>query len=361
MGSICLLNDWHPEAGIGRYAYSLWRELRRLGSPAEMARYTYGEPTRPLDGQRLFPARVRLPVLNRTINNFFFRPCPRGYDLYHAADPFLPAFNSWRGRRVLTVHDLVPLDPRWSTPLHRCVFRRTIRGIERLDRVIAVSAYVKRRLIDDLGVREDAVDVIPEGVDLALFSPGSKAEARRTLGWDPDARIVLHLAGDEPRKNLRGALRAFAMLKDTRARFVHLGKTSHQTRRLIESLRLWDRVRILEGSVLDEELVLHYRASDVFFYPSFAEGFGLPVLEAMACGTPVLCADASSLPEVAGNAAILVHPEDYDALAQGLACILEDDRTAHRLTAAGLRRVQEFSWRACAAKTLESYRKAGWT
>ena len=361
MGSICLLNDWHPAAGIGRYAYSLWRELRRLSAPAEMARYTYGEPTPPLDGQRLFPARVRLPVLNRTVNNFFFRPRPRGYDLYHAANPFLLSFNSWHQRRVLTIHDLIPLDPRWSTPLHRRVFRRTIRGIERLERVIAVSAYVKHRLVDALGVREDAVDVTHEGVDLAIFSPGSKAEARRTLGWEPEERIVLHLAGDEPRKNLQGALRAFAKLKDARARFVHLGKTSRQTRRLIESMRLADRVRLIDGSVSDEELVLHYRAADAFCYPSFEEGFGLPVLEAMACGTPVLCADASSLPEVAGDAALLVNPDDHDALAQGLARILEDDRTARRLRAAGLRRAQEFSWRACAAKTLESYRKAGWT
>ena len=361
MGPICLLNDWHPAAGIGRYAYSLWRELRRLGAPVEMARYTYGEPTPPLDGQRLFPARVRLPVLNRTVNNFFFRPRPRDYNLYHAVNPFLPGFNSWRERRVLTVHDLIPLDPRWSTPLHRRIFRRTLGGIERLDRVIAVSACVKRRLVDALGVREDVVDVTPEGVDLALFSPGSKSEARRTLGWEPEARIVLHLAGDEPRKNLRGALLAFAKLKDSRARFVHLGQTSRQTRRLIGDLRLGDRVQLREGSVSDEELVLHYRAADAFFYPSFEEGFGLPVLEAMACGTPVLCADAGSLPEVAGDAALLAHPDDHDALARELVRILEDDRTARRLIAAGLRRAPEFSWQVCAAKTLESYRKAGWT
>jgi len=360
MGSICLLNDWHPAAGIGRYAYSLWREMLRLGAPADMARYTYGEPSPPLDGQRLFPARVRLPFLNRTVNNLF-RTRPRGYGIYHASNPFLPSFNSWRELRVLTVHDLIPLDPRWSTPLHRRVFRRALRGIERLDRVIAVSAHVQRQLVDVLRLRKDAVDVIPEGVDMALFSPGSKAEARRTLGWDPDARVVLHLAGDEPRKNLQGALRAFAKLRDASALFVHLGKSSRETRRLIADLRLGDRVQLHEGCVPDEELVLHYRAADAFCYPSFEEGFGLPVLEAMACGTPVLCADTGSLPEVAGGAALLVDPDDHDALAQGLARILEDDRTARRLAAAGLQRAQEFSWRVCAAKTLESYRKAGWT
>ena len=359
MELICLLNDWHPAAGIGRYAYSLWRELRRLGAPADMARYTHGEPVPFLDRQMVFQARVRLPVLNRTINNLF-RTQPPGYGLYHASNPFLPSCDSWDGRRVMTVHDIIPLNPRWSTPLHRYIFRRALRGIERLDRVIAVSAHVKRRLVEVLGLRKDAVDVIHEGVDLEIFSPGSKTEARKMLGLEPEAKVVLHLAGDEPRKNLRGALLAFTQLKDTRALFVHLGETSIQTHRLINTLKLHDRVRLIKGPVSDEDLVKHYRAADIFLYPSFEEGFGLPVLEAMACGTPVLCADSSSLPEVAGDAALLALPDDHVAIAQGLARLLDDDTTARQLSAAGLRRAQEFSWRTCAEKTMESYRKAGW-
>jgi len=173
-------------------------------------------------------------------------------------------------------------------------------------------------------------------------------------------RFVLFLGAMEPRKNLLRLIEAWATLKPAVRRETSLvvagaqGWLNDSVRSRVESLGLGDRVH-LAGYVEGEDLAALYSLATVFAYPSLREGFGLPVLEAMACGTPVLTSDVSSLPEVAGEAAVLVPPTDIEAIADGLLRLLEDAALRADLGERGRRQAAGFSWERCARETLGVY------
>jgi glycosyltransferase involved in cell wall biosynthesis len=273
---------------------------------------------------------------------------------------------------VVTVHDLSFLRyPRAFRTVNRSYLSFITRASTlRAARVIAVSASTRQDVIDLIGVPADRVVVVPNGVtpEFSPTDPGEVSDFRQRAGL-PE-RYILFLGTLEPRKNLVRLLDAYALLRSwdhdvagsTTASVIPplviagaKGWFYQQIFARVAELGLTDHV-ILPGFVPSEELVWWYRGAELFVYPSLFEGFGLPVLEAMACGTPTITSRASSLPEVAGDAAILVDPEDVPQLAKAIHRVLMTPDLAAHLRAAGLRQAASFPWERTAAATCQVYR-----
>lgn len=288
----------------------------------------------------------------------------RGIDLFHASAYALPLLCP--ARSVVTVHDLSFFRfPHLFNRFNR-VYLRTITRLSarRATRLIAVSEATARDIVDLLGVPRAKVAVVHNGVD-GRFRPLPVAEvaafrARRGL---PE-QFILHLGTLEPRKNLTTLVRAYARLRRMTARPPALvlaggrGWLDEEIFRLVGELGLGESVHF-PGYVEWEEQPLWYNAAAVFAYPSLYEGFGLPPLEALACGTPVVAARTSSLPEVVGDAGLLVAPTDDHALADALRTILTDAGSRDDLSERGIHQAARFRWTTAARKTLDVYDDAG--
>lgn len=281
-------------------------------------------------------------------------------DVFHIGEFHLPPARS-STPYIATVHDLTTVThPRHHSLVNRAVHRRRLGWIRRhADRVIAVSGSTAHDLEARLGVEPDRVSVVHEARGHAASStvaPSDPAavQARYRIG----PRYVLSVGTLEPRKNHVRLIRAFEGLKDRGTELVLAGPTGWRAgpiEHAIEASSARDRIHRL-GAVAADDLAALYRGATVFAYPSLYEGFGLPVLEAMAAGAPVLTSDSSSLPEVAGDAALLIDPHSVEAIRQGLARLLAHPALRHRLADAGREREAAFSWERAARQTLDVYR-----
>jgi len=283
-----------------------------------------------------------------------------GVDLVHSLASTAPLWG--RFRRVVTVHDLIYARfPEAHAGLRDKGMRVLVpQAVRRSHRVIADSQSTRNDLIELLGVRSDRIDVVPlglGGVRRAAPLPARETRARFELG---ERRVVLSLSAKRPHKNLLALIDALARLpEDSRPLLVLPGyPTAHEAelRERAVSAGVADDVRF-PAWVSAAELEGLWALADAFVYPSLYEGFGLPVLEAMARGVPVACSNASSLPEVAGDAALLFDPRDDSAIADSLRRLLVDLPLREQLRARGLARVREFTWQRTARLTLESYRR----
>ncbi|MBN1177582.1 MAG: glycosyltransferase family 4 protein [Anaerolineae bacterium] len=279
-------------------------------------------------------------------------------DLFYSPDFVLPPTLP-RTRTLLTVHDLSFLHyPDHFVPkLVQYLSRVVPRSVARADRVLADSEATRRDLIALLDVPPEKVALLYSGVD-ACFRPQSEPGERERLAEHHglDARpYILSVGTLQPRKNYVGLIRAFARLERRDVQLVIAGGRGWLYEDVLaEAARHADRVAVL-GFVDDAELPALYRGAALFAFPSFYEGFGLPVLEAMACGTPVVCSNASSVPEVAGDAALLVDPHDEDALAAALARALDDEALRAGMVERGLAQAARFSWERAARQLVEAF------
>ena len=260
---------------------------------------------------------------------------------------------------VDTVHDLSFLrHPRFFRRHKRIYLRWLTRwSCQRAAAVIAVSQFTAHEVVKLLGVPEPRVHVIHHGVEPHFRPLPAETVAHFRARPDVPARYILYLGTLEPRKNLVTLLRAYAGLHDTDVHLVLAGGRGWLYEEIfaeIERLGLERRVH-LPGYLPDDALPLWYNAAEVFAYVSWYEGFGLPILEAMACGTPVVASNNTSLPEVAGDAALLVAPGDVDAVRGSLQQCLHDHALRARLEEAGRRRAGHFRWETTAQRTADLY------
>jgi glycosyltransferase involved in cell wall biosynthesis len=285
-----------------------------------------------------------------------------GVEVVHSLASTAPLHG--RFRRVTTVHDLIYLV---HPEAHFGVLALGMRvlvglAVRRSHRIIAVSQSTARDLEERLGVPAAKIDVVPNGVapPAAAARERPPAQVRARYGLD-ERPVVLAASAKRPHKNLARLLEALALVPAERRPLLLLPgyPTEHEDelRAQATALRLDGDVRFL-GWVDGPDLEDLYAVSSGFVMPSLYEGFGLPVLEAMARGVPVACSDRSSLPEVAGDAALLFDPEDAGAIARALQALLFDRATAERLRAAGPERAREFSWQRAAELTIASYERA---
>jgi glycosyltransferase involved in cell wall biosynthesis len=279
-------------------------------------------------------------------------------DLVHAPTFAIPAKGS--AKLVVTVHDLAFLKfPEFYTARSLKFHQRSARiAASEADLLIAVSNSTKEDIISLLSVDEKRVKVIYEGVEIDKSLLDKKQQV--LLGLGVQKPYILFVGTLEPRKNLVRLLQAFAALKrmtDLEHRLVIVGPKGwlyEEVFRELEDKDLKESV-LLTDLVSDAELSVIMNQADLFVYPSLYEGFGLPPLEAMACGTPVLTSNLSSLPEVTGDAAILINPYDIDQMASAMINILEDEELKGRLAKKGMQRAAMFSWEKMARETLEAY------
>ena len=264
------------------------------------------------------------------------------------------------GRYACTIHDvLFETHPQYFEPAFaRQMHYFCTRSAREATLLLTVSSYSRQEMVRQYGLPPEAVHVTANAVDHTRFFPGPDGEALvRDLGLEP-GRYILTVGRLEPRKNHVTLLKAYASLGPKSPPLVIVGQRDFQHDAVFETLTalgLEDRVKILE-KVSDTQLPAVLRHAQVFAYPTFAEGFGMPVLEAMASGVPVITANTTSLPEVAGDAALLVHPSDVQGLCAALTEVLQDERRAQAMVSAGLQQAARFSWETSAQTLLAGIR-----
>jgi glycosyltransferase involved in cell wall biosynthesis len=362
-----LVNARHltgPRTGIEVYLETLLGALARSGQ-VRITALSWAPLGLDLPGvTELIPARrpsLRDGSLQATLWKLWFdqwgclRPFARDPAvLFHGMDGFLPFALRRRDRCVVTVHDLG-----WQA--HPELYNRRVRlmyqmlfpwAARRADRFIAVSRYTADDLVRRAGVPVSRIDVVHHGLDPAFVATA----AHGATGDEPP--YVLAVGGVSPRKNTRRLIEAFTRWRGRggqRARYrLLITGTSLDPEFLAPGASLPAGVTLL-GFVDKAELPRLYSGAAAFLYPGIYEGFGLPILEAMACGAPVVTSTTGAAPEIAGDAALLVDPFDVAAIEAGLERVtIPEER--QRLTALGLERARRFSWDAAAAATIEVYR-----
>ena len=354
----------YRSAGVHRYIQHL---LRHLGQADDRLRYTV------LLGEGVLPPNVMLPSVRSSwptgraavrvaweqlVQPWVLRRVEA--DLVHGPVFVAPLFAHCP--TVVTIHDLSFIRfPALFRPAQRLYLTAMTRlSARRARRLIAVSDHAAAESTSLLGVPRERIDVVYHGVD-SLFRPlppDEVARFRQRRGL-PE-RFVLFVGTLEPRKNLVRLVEAFARIRDGRIRLVLAGGKGWFCDELfarVEALGLHEEV-VFPGYVMSSELPLWYNAATVFVYPSMYEGFGLPVLESQASGTPVLTSNTSSLPEAAGDGALMVDPYDVDALAEGLNQLLVDELLRRQLRERGLAHARRFCWSHTAQETASVYRRA---
>ncbi|MFC2015316.1 glycosyltransferase family 4 protein [Chloroflexota bacterium] len=358
------LAESYRSAGISWYIQNL---LRHLPEADPTVRYTVflgedryeGVPGLQLQVSRL-PTR-RPPV--RILWEQLLQPRAlrrAGVDLLHGMALVGPMAASCPF--VVTIHDLsfIRYPQNFQGLKRRYLQTLTKLSVRRARRVIAISENTKRDIVQYYGIEPTKVDMIHYGLD-SMFQPLPPEQIERfrsEKGLPPS--FVLFVGTLEPRKNVARLIKAYAQLPQDRPPLVLVGGKGWLYDEIfagVRSVGLDDEV-LFAGYVPADQLPYWYNAADLFVYPSLYEGFGLPPLEAMACGTPVITSSVSSLPEVVGRAGLLVDPVDTEALAAAMLRALGDPDGRAEMAAAGLARAQSFSWQDAARRTVETYRRA---
>lgn len=354
----------HTPTGVGYYVRHLLEALTRTPEAHTLRGFASG--IHPLDTDHIPIWYMRLPIPTRLLYRLWdsiefprVDRMLRGVDVYHAVNYVLPPVKE--ARRVLSIYDLSFLRyPEWSSPKVIAPFQRSIRRHARdADAVIACSEATRRDIIEMLDVAPERIRVIHAAAD-ALFQPMEPEMAmgrlRAALGLETP--FLLYVGTIEPRKNVTGLIEAYAGA-DVPQRLVIAGGKGwgcNDLPELVARLGLEERI-MFTGYLQDRALFpALYSAADAMIFPSRYEGFGLPVLEAMACGCPVVTSDSSSLPEVGGDAPRYVAPDDAAGLASAIAEVAADTALRQAMRDKGLRQAQQFSWETCARETLACYR-----
>jgi alpha-1,3-rhamnosyl/mannosyltransferase len=363
----------YPFSGVGQYTLQLAKGIEDLLGPGNLVWFgknTTQEPSGPpRNGNSLFTDRVqyalknqlrRIPGLTTSVHrwrNHRFKSYARQArpSLYHETK-YVP-FHFDDGPTLVTIYDLSFVrHPEWH-PADRVKYfeRYCLKKLPQVDAIITISEFSKKEIIDLLGLPPDKITVTLLGVD-RIFTPG-----RQRVPGLPE-RYILSLGNLEPRKNLPALINAYASLPGAlqeRYPLVIAGAKAwhhHELNRTLSSLEQKGKI-ILTGYIPQELLPPLYRNASLFVYPSLYEGFGLPVLEAMASGVPVITSNTTSLPEVVADAGLLVNPLSIDALREGMSRLLADDTLRKDISGKGLERARLFSWEKCSRETLGVYEK----
>lgn len=362
--------------GIGRYTRNLIRALAQLDTENQYVLFVaggWGEG----DGLGPWPASFQLrsiPLSDRWVHILWQRlrlPVPvqaitGALDLFHSPDFVLPP--TGRTPAILTVHDLSFLRvPQFFVPGFREYLEKAVlRAVDRAACILADSESTRVDLMQLMAVEPERVTVLYPGVE-SRFRPVKETDVLAAVRarYELPGRFILGLSTVQPRKNFDGLIEAFRRLlarssDEPEIAELHLviaggkGWMYEDTLALVKLGGLEDRVHF-PGFVAEADLPALYCLAAAFAFPSWYEGFGLPVLEAMACGTPVVAADNSSLPEVVGEAGLLVDAGDPDALSEALGRLLGDEALQGRLSRAGLDQAQRFTWEEAAQQLLHVY------
>ncbi len=376
----------HTRSGVGSYAERLVRSLLQYDHD-NMYHLFLVEPNEHLSAPNLI--KTVLPGYNRKIINRLWENVilpkalrEKKIDVFFSpayALPFLPRMGKrlrhlplpplWKEvfnpnhvpRYVVTIHDVIfAHSPQFFTAKMRMWQQLFVTNAARVaHRIIADSHATKSDLMNYFGVSEDRITVIYPELDEAfrVMKNRRELEAIRSMYGLPK-RFILYVGTIEPRKNISGLLHAYASLpKQIRKEYglVIAGAIGWYAEKIVEEIQALQKNHevVLLGYFPHDHLPALYNLADLFVFPSFSEGFGYPPLEAMACGVPVICSDRPSLPEVVGNAARMVDPDDRNGLTSAMHEVLTKPAKARLMRRRGLARVRQYGWRKCAKETLK--------
>jgi glycosyltransferase involved in cell wall biosynthesis len=358
-------------AGIGVYVRNLVAALLAQDSENRYTLLTSGRT----DSEHPFPSAANVHGRNlllpdRYVNILWYRmrlPVPATLftgptDIYHGPDFVLPPLGK-KIRKVVTIHDLAFLEhPEYAVPSLAEYLRKVVpEAAQAADVIVTVSSEVNRTLIEHFHTPAEKLAVIPLGVQpyfRRITDPVLLAATRYKFKLKHP--LLLAVGTLEPRKNHRGLIKAFhqAQMQKGGPEMLAIvggpGWLYEETQQLVRDLKIEQKVRFL-GRVTDHELVTLYSMADIFTFPSFFEGFGIPPIEAMACGAPVITSNTSSLPEVVGDAALLVDPHNVDELAHAITRLLQNEQLRADLRLKGYQRAQLYTWERSAQKMLRIY------
>ncbi len=291
-------------------------------------------------------------------------------DIFHIIDHTDGDLSRWLRRNqhlnVITCHDLINLikpetfKGRARIPMiSMAAWRWGVMGMRQANHIVTVSSHTKQDVIKHLEIRASAITVIPNAVDTVFryLSANEIQLVRQRYGLKPETFCLLNVGSNNSRKNISGILAAIAELRnqDVPIHFWKVGADFNgEQKQFIHTQSLTDCVMYL-GQPDEQTLIQIYNAADCLLAPSLYEGFGLTILEAMACGTPVITANVSAMPEVAGEAAILVNPSDIKAIAQAVHQLYTCPEIAQSLVHKGLERVKHFTWENTAEQVAQIY------
>lgn len=343
--------EGYRQTGISRYISELISGLERVKSPEDKV-ILLGQKTGPIKDHpmaRILWEQSLLPV----------NIAAQRLDVMHTPIGAVPMLSV--APTVVTVHDLAFLKYPEQIPNSRrqWLIAATRMSARRANRIITVSQATANDLQEWLNVPDDKIEAIPLAISGKVNRVTGKSLEIFRMKWEIDRPYVLAVGTLEPRKNLPTLLRAFAKIKDdVEHDLVLVGPEGWLTGELnstLQELNLGDRVR-LTGFVSDEELGGWYSGADMFAFPSYYEGFGLPSIEAMKCGAPVLCSDNSAFPEVVGDAGVMIPAEDADVWAETMRELLRDPARLDDLRQKGFARAETFSWDRTAQETYDVYK-----
>jgi glycosyltransferase involved in cell wall biosynthesis len=355
----------YQRAGIAQYTLRLLQGLAQIRGDDEFVVLQHHRDREPYIEEKGFTRCPAYTPSHHRLESYLLalELIPLGLDVFHSPD-FIPPRKT-RYKCVITVHDLNFLVyPHFLTSDAARYYGQIDQAVRRADRIIAVSESTRRDIVRLIGAPENKISVIYEGAN-PIFRPlDNKEELREGLrqkyGFSGD--FILFVSTIEPRKNIPTLIRAFRQLLDDYhldASLVLAGREGWKVDEVfatIEELKVEDRVFCL-GRVPTADLVSLYNTARAFAFPSFYEGFGLPPLEAMACGTPVVVSNVSSLPEVVGDAGLMVDPEEVEELTVALWRLMSDEDLRKDLIDKGLRRASRFSHEKMARETLAVYHR----
>lgn len=364
-----VVNSYPQVNSLSRYADALYHELGAMSDvSAQVAKIDSPPLPRPL---------LRLSKRAGVDVDTFLQHSPLNWPtrsgslahLTHRAQATLIARKPHRPV-VVTVHDIIHFQYRHIQEIsisrsyaHRLFDHVTLKALRNADCVLASSEFTRQALVNFLGLHPSKVVRIYLGVDNRRLRPCDVPDAFfQRYGLDRNTPYVLHISSEEWRKNIPTLLKAFARVKALHpgVKLLKIGRPFYPKMRTLildqmAALQLTEDV-IFVDDVPDNELAYFYNIARLTAFPSLCEGFGFPVVESMICGTPVVCANASSLPEVAGDAALLVDPMDVEGMAAAMSRIIESEATYGQLRQAGLRQAATFTWRRTAEETVQVYR-----
>jgi glycosyltransferase involved in cell wall biosynthesis len=339
--------------GVEKYLYHLVHSLSRLNHiQLTLMCHAHIPLERLPNGVDVIEQQTRMSLKENFLFTIFQRAKRyKQFDIIHCPTVFAPFFlkPGNKPKVVMTVHDLVPaLFPEFSTFIKKLYYRYALKYFfSRVDHFIVPSKSVLSDMVKYYSIKPHRISVVYEGVS-GKFRPCLK----------PKKGYILAVGTIEPRKNFRRIIESYISLKQSHkisAKLIIVGKRGWACNDVYNIPDYLHKDIIFKGYVSDIELISLYQNAKVFVYPSLNEGFGLPVVEAMACGCPVVTSHLSSLPEVAGKAALLVDPHNTNDIACAIIKVLNNEHFASTLRKRGLEQVKNFTWLKCAQETAKVY------
>jgi len=359
-----------PRSGVGNYQFQLLRHMIPLAPQHFFNLYAFNFRNRHRFDEIRFDspnyAKHIIPIPQKAITAWwlmfglpkleaFVPPC----DVYQVSEICLQP--SKKAKTVAFVHDLTTiLFPQFHTWGNRFLHRERFKRLDRADAILTNSEYTKKDIAERLGIKPEKIFVTHLGADESFRPLSSQAIGPILAQYQLSKPYILFVGTLEPRKNLETLIVAFNGLKAKRGiphTLVLAGQKGWRYRPLLEAIErspYHSQIKLLDY-LPDQELPALMNGADIFVYPSFYEGFGLPVLEAMQCGTPVVTSNVSSLSEVGGDACLYVDPHSVNDLTERIFQVIHDAEFRKTLSRKGIERAKLFSWDKCARETIEVY------